>query len=130
VASKNREERYHQVAFFEWVTLKRATDARFWLVFHVPNGGHRLARVGAEMKRLGALKGVPDVIGLIPTAKYRGLVAEFKGPKGRVSLEQQFFFECAERAGFACFVWRTVSEAIEQTEEYLSEEGLANEGKG
>ena len=52
------------------------------LMFAVPNGGRRDAKSGARMKYEGVVKGVADLILLIPKKGYASLCIEMKTPKG------------------------------------------------
>ena len=57
-------------------------------MFAVPNGGKRDARTGAQMKYEGSVRGVSDLILLVPKKGFSALCIEMKRPKGKQSEEQ------------------------------------------
>ena len=56
--------------------------------FAVPNGGKRDAKTGARMKYEGAVRGVADLILLMPKKGWASLCIEMKTPKGTQSEHQ------------------------------------------
>lgn len=65
--------------------------------FAVPNGGKRDAKTGARMKYEGAVRGVADLILLIPKKGWASLCIEMKTPKGTQSEHQRTWQTEAER---------------------------------
>lgn len=65
--------------------------------FTVPNGGKRDAKTGARMKYEGAVRGVADLILLIPKKGWASLCIEMKTPKGTQSEHQRTWQTEAER---------------------------------
>ncbi len=89
------------------------------LLFAVPNGGRRDAKTGARMKYEGVLKGVSDLILLIPKKGYASLCIEMKTPKGVQSEEQRKWQREAERCRNRYVVCRSLPEFKKAVNEYL-----------
>lgn len=89
-----------------------------WL-FHVPNGGQRSSFAGAQMKALGAKKGVPDLLMPVSTPHYNGLVIEMKSAKGSTTAEQKEWMAQFKHAGWVVHVARSAQEAREMICQYL-----------
>ena len=79
---------------------------------HVPNGGLRNARVGAELKRQGVKRGVPDVLIFVPSGEYVGLAIELKVGRNRLTPEQADWLAGLESAGWATAVCHDIDEVI------------------
>ena len=60
-----------------WFRLQNPKLAR--MLFTVPNGGKRDAKTGARMKYEGAVRGVADLILLIPKKGWASLCIEMEG---------------------------------------------------
>lgn len=82
---------------------------------HVPNGGHRIKKVAAEMKRQGQKPGVPDVLIFTRTPGRRpGIAIELKRPKGSgASKCQKKWLKALTYQGWLCYVCHGHREAIE-----------------
>lgn len=89
------------------------------LLFAVPNGGRRDKKTGARMKYEGVLKGVSDLILLIPKKGYASLCIEMKTPKGIQSEEQRKWQREAERCRNRYVVCRSIEEFMKAVNEYL-----------
>ena len=107
-----------QVARYLEVTLRPPT---WWS--SIGHGGGGLIR-GAQLKRKGVKKGVPDVIVIHPVAsagsEYGAWLVgiELKAPKGRQSEDQKKVQRAFEQAGGFYYVARSVDEvedALRQT---------------
>jgi len=118
-------ERSLQVAYIHWVRQQIATDERYGLIFAIPNGGWRSAREAASLKAQGVMRGVPDVLCAVPvlnptTGKtYAGLWIEFKRVGGELSGEQERIGGLLSKVGYRFIVCDKLSDAIEQTKDYL-----------
>ena len=55
--TKQTEDQLQETCF-RWFSLKYSS--LYGLLFHVPNGGHRLKREAARFKRIGVVSGIPD----------------------------------------------------------------------
>lgn len=73
-------------------------------VYHVPNEGKRSIYAGANLKRQGLRKGVPDLC--IPRArgKYHSLYIEMKAEGGKVTPSQMDWINTLRAEGMAAFV--------------------------
>lgn len=70
------------------------------LLFHVPNGGKRSKITAANMKRIGVVAGVADLLLLIPSSGFNGFCIEMKAPKGKQSDLQKEWQGKVERQGY------------------------------
>ena len=109
-------------------TLQRACVAWFRMAhrkysgvfFSVPNGGARNVVTGAILKAEGALRGVADLLLLVPRGKWHGLCIEMKAVKGRQSPEQKQWQQAVTAQGYRYVVCRTFDEFRQEIENYLS----------
>ena len=77
-------------------------------VFHVPNGGARNAIVGAKLKALGTVAGIPD---LCIVYLGRAFFLEIKAPRGTLDKPQVAVFELLQQAGAHVALVRSSDEA-------------------
>ncbi len=77
------------------------------LFFHVPNGGNRDAREGAQLKASGVVAGIPDMI-LIHKGRAFGF--EMKTLTGSVSPAQQLVHQSWAEDGTPVYIIRTFEE--------------------
>ena len=112
------EEHYIQVAC---VTKFRAEHPHLAkLLFAVPNGGGRSKAQGGILKAEGVVRGVSDLLLLVPAGKYHGLCIEMKREKGgRWEPWQQEWKELVESQGYKYIVCHGQKEFETQTELYL-----------
>lgn len=102
-----------QFAVAEWL------DLQGWLWTHFPAGEYRPVKVGAKLKRMGLKRGVPDCLIFEPWGydgqvySGFGVVLELKSPKGKPTKEQREWLAALKERGWATFVCRTTSEAME-----------------
>lgn len=89
------------------------------LLFSVPNGGRRDAKTGARMKYEGVVRGVADLILLIPKKGYASLCIEMKTPKGVQSDGQKEWQREAEKYRSKYVVCRSLQEFIYEVNSYL-----------
>ena len=108
-----------QAGFFRWVRSKRDEDARYWLIYAIPNGGLRSAKTGAVMKREGAERGVLDITCQIASRGYNALIIETKDHKGKMSADQEKYFKLYQKYGCYVVVCNCLKDMIEVTEWYL-----------
>ena len=81
------------------------------MVWHVPNGGHRNAREGGELKKDGVLAGVPDLE--VASPGNRTFRIEVKKPDGTLSPEQIAIHKRLKQNGHEVYVMRSLQEALE-----------------
>ncbi len=126
-----------QTAFFQWVHTFEGQYPALRRVTHVPNSFHAYGATRQQnmlawkkMERLGARKGVPDILCFVPAHGFPGSVAEFKHGGNPLTDEQsdwiaylasigwdrRVFYEWNEAAAFYCY--------------YLSLPGYLLEGLG
>lgn len=93
------------------------------LLFHVANeldlSGDN-ARKGAQRRAEGIVRGVSDLILLIPRGGYHGLMIEMKTETGRQSEDQKAWQTLVESQGYRYEVIRTVDGFVSMLSEYLS----------
>lgn len=71
-------EEYEQSQVIAWARFYGRLHPELDMLFHVPNGGARDKREGANLKKAGVLAGIPDLI--LPVARhgYHSLYIEMK----------------------------------------------------
>ena len=95
------------------------------LMFAVPNGGKRDAKTGARMKYEGSIRGVADLILLIPKKGFASLCIEMKTPHvkgkraGTQSDEQKEWQALVEKYGSVYVVCHGLIEFINSVCYYL-----------
>ncbi len=87
------------------------------LVFHVPNGGSRNKLEAINLKRMGTVAGIPDLVVLHDE---RAFFIEMKLGKGKLSEAQSFIISRIKRA--RCKV--SLCRSMEDVENFLSECGI------
>ena len=95
-----RQERAEQIDCMSWLSYNY--PAEYALTFHVPNESRGTPMHYAMRAKEGVKAGVPDIIHLGGTAKWRCGLFELKRldrTKSRVSDEQTYFLEAADSAG-------------------------------
>ena len=100
-----------------WFRLQYPKLAR--MIFTVPNGGKRDAKTGARMKYEGAVRGVADLILLIPKKGWASLCIEMKTPKGTQSEHQRTWQTEAERYQNKYVICHSLQEFINEVNSYL-----------
>lgn len=98
-------EAQHQISFVLWVKTIHP-DVIFW---HTPNGESRDAQVGAKLKRMGVLKGVPDLF--FPAYQ---LFIELKSDKGCLSKDQKKLKPTLEKLGYTWITAYGFPDAVEK----------------
>lgn len=119
--ANHRSEEIEQARFIKW-THKAAVRALMpslaW-IFHTPNGGLRSALAGAQMKALGAKKGVPDLLLPVKRGIHPGLAIEFKSATGSTTPEQKAWLAHFDDQKWETRVTRTAQDARSQVCLYL-----------
>lgn len=115
----NKEETADQIALFDLALLLEKQHPELELMFHVPNEGKRSVYSGAELKRAGLKKGVPDV--MLPVARkgYNGLAIEMKAGKNNPTEEQKKWLTGLAKEGWLCYVCRGYEAAATVLGEYM-----------
>lgn len=95
-----------QVAWIEWV---RTVYPKI-TIFHIPNGQRRHIGAAVKLKKMGVLRGVPDIYCL----DYKLFIEFKKDRKGRVSKEQKAFFERAIETNHRAMVFYGFEDGVEK----------------
>lgn len=94
------------------------------MMFHVVNeGGTGGGQYGADLKKYGRKKGVPDWLVMIPNGRYHGLYVELKRSRKQdssISKESREFLLLAESLGYICVIAYGYKPALSAIEEYLN----------
>lgn len=104
--SMRREELIHK-AIVQYLKLAGAAHHFYWL--HVPNGGSRNKIEAANLKRMGVIPGVADLM-IVPEGG-RAHWLEVKSETGKQSPAQKAFAATMEALGSPYAVVRSVDEA-------------------
>ncbi|WP_166219749.1 VRR-NUC domain-containing protein [Pseudomonas atagonensis] len=102
--------------------LELCYPAVFDLIYHVPNGGHRVKAVAAKLKAQGVKAGIPDLVLSMARGGYFGLYIEFKATPpndAAVSASQQERLRKLNEQGYLAIVCRGHFDAMEQIRAYL-----------
>lgn len=89
------------------------------MLFAVPNGELRNIVIAAKLRRQGVIRGVADLILLIPKKGYASLCIEMKTPKGVQSEFQRTWQREAEKYRNRYVVCRSLEEFIKEVNDYL-----------
>ena len=99
-------------------------------MYHIPNEGKRSVVRGAQMKREGLKKGVPDICLPVARGRYHGLYIEMKRRRdGRLTKEQEKWIERLNRYGNKAVVCRGWEEAAQAIGDYMKE-AAHHDGEG
>lgn len=119
-AKRIDREGLEQAAFMAelWARMPVVAD----LIYHVPNGGHRVKAVAAKLKAQGVKAGIPDL--KLPMARggFFGLYIEFKATPpndAAISASQHERIRKLNDQGYLAVVCRGHFDAMEQIRAYL-----------
>lgn len=111
-----------QIALMAWARCKRFGDGFLSdYLMHIPNGGARSPREGAKFKRMGVMRGFPDLFLFVPSNEAAGLFVELKAKNGKVQSSQKEVMKRLSEQGYECVVAYGASQAIAEIERYLAE---------
>lgn len=79
------------------------------LIFHVPNGGSRNYREAANLKKMGVVAGVPDIIFIWKRAVH---AFEFKSEDGNLSDKQKEIHELWAEQGVSVTIIRKQADFV------------------
>lgn len=117
---RNNLEASHQKVIFEWAEWNKNKYPELDMLFHITNEGKRSKRMGAELKRMGLKKGIPDICLPVPNNEYNGLWIELKADKTkRLTKEQKEWLEKLNRYGYKAVRCNGADEAIQVIKNYL-----------
>lgn len=116
----NRETQ-EQIALMMWCEFQKNVHPELDLIFHIVNEGKRSVRTGAELKRMGMKKGVPDICLPVPKGIYHGLWIELKADKTkRATKEQKEWLIKLTEQGYKAVVCYGADDAVTVIKEYLN----------
>lgn len=113
-------EGQEQAALLKEIHLRY--PAVFELIYHVPNGGHRVKAVAAKLKAQGVKAGIPDLVLPMARGGYFGLYIEFKATvdPAPVSPSQDACISRLNAQGYLAIVCRGHFDAMECLRAYLA----------
>jgi hypothetical protein len=110
----------------EQAALMRELELRypavFELMYHVPNGGHRVKAVAGKLKAQGVKAGIPDLVLTMARGGFFGLYIEFKATPPNdapISPSQHARIRKLNEQGYLAVVCRGHFDTIEQIRAYL-----------
>lgn len=110
----------------EQAALMRELELRypavFELMYHVPNGGHRVKAVAGKLKAQGVKAGIPDLVLTMARGGFFGLYIEFKATPPNdapISFSQHTRIRKLNEQGYLAVVCRGHFDTIEQIRAYL-----------
>lgn len=92
------------------------------LMFHVPNGGHRVKAVASKLKAQGVKAGIPDLVLPMARGGFFGLYIEFKATPpndAAISSSQHERIRKLNDQGYLAVVCRGHFDTVEQIRAYL-----------
>ena len=106
-----------QIKLVEWFYIQYPREH----VVHVPNEGKRTVQFGRKLKRMGMLKGFPDLLVPIPNKNYCGLVMELKKGNNKSESDQKNIQDYLESKGFkVCRDVKKFDQAVELIKQYMA----------
>jgi hypothetical protein len=105
-----------QRAMFDHYRWRAEADS---ILAHIPNGGARNAIVGAKLKGLGVVPGIPDNFALGDVPFFLELKnPKFKNPMSKLSPEQREIMAKMQAKGIPVYVSGCLDEVIEILERH------------
>ena len=114
-----QQEHQEQSALMEYAGLMANKDARWGLLFAIPNGGFRHVATAHRLKKEGVKSGVPDLFLACPMGRFHGFFCEMKSSSGSPTKNQIEWMQKLEQQGYyirICYGWL---EARQEIETYL-----------
>lgn len=109
-------EKYHQKQLVYWFNLQYPQFEN--LLVHVPNGQNVGQKKGAELKKMGLVKGFPDLVLFIPRLQ-PGLIIEMKTKGGRLHGDQPKVITQLKSQGYRVDVCYSFYQARQVIQDYL-----------
>lgn len=116
----NRETQ-EQITLMMWCEFQKNIYPELDLIFHIVNEGKRSKRTGAELKRMGMKKGIPDICLPVPKGAYYGLWIELKADKTKKATKEQkeWLIKLTEQ-GYKAVICYGADDAVTVIKEYLN----------
>ena len=92
-----------------------------YLLFAIPNGGLRNARVAVKLKAEGVVAGVPDLFLAIGTKYANGLFIEMKQGKNKLTENQKYMKQQLENEAYMVEVVYTFDEFVKIVKRYIEQ---------
>ncbi len=110
-----------QQAVMEWAEYQTGRYPELKLLYHIPNEGKRSVVNGANLKKAGLKKGVPDLCLPVAKGNYHSLYIEMKKNKRcRPSAEQIEWLTALNAEGNFAVVCYSAEKAIETIKWYVN----------
>ncbi len=120
IAYKNTSsEEQEQETVFAWAVYQSKAYPELEFMYHPANEGKRSLSAGAQLKRAGLKKGVPDICLPVPRGRYHGLYIEMKFGKNKPTPEQLRYLIFLNQQGYFVQVCYSADETIKAITEYL-----------
>jgi len=116
-------EGQHQAAIFKWSKTVRQKYPKLKLLHHIPNERKCSAVQGANLKRRGVRRGVPDLHLPVAMGKYHSLYIELKKEGEITTTDQDWWIDELSAEGNYCEVCHGWESAIQVIEWYMNLKG-------
>ena len=118
---QNKTELTEQQAVMEWAEYQTGKYPELKLLYHIPNEGKRSVVNGANLKKAGLKKGVPDLCLPVARGGYNALYIEMKKDKRcRPSADQIEWLTALSAEGNFAIVCYSAEKAIETIKWYVN----------
>jgi len=123
-------ENQHQALVVKW--SQQAAIRSKWpelkLLFHIPNERICSVQQGANLKRMGVKRGVPDLCMPVARGAYHGLFIEMKTESGTATSDQKWWGDQLKAQGYMWAVCKGWESAVKLLEIYLNLPGGERHG--
>ena len=123
-------ENQHQALVVKW--SQQAAIRSKWpelkLLFHIPNERICSVQQGANLKRMGVKRGVPDLCLPVARGVYHGLFIEMKTESGTATSDQKWWGDQLKEQGYMWAVCKGWESAVKLLEIYLNLPGGERHG--
>jgi len=123
-------ENQHQALVVKW--SQQAAIRSKWpelkLLFHIPNERICSVQQGANLKRMGVKRGVPDLCMPVARGAYHGLFIEMKTESGTATSDQKWWGDQLKEQGYMWAVCKGWESAVKLLEIYLNLPGGERHG--
>ncbi len=110
-------ESEEQIALFQWAEVMSGKRPELALLYHVPNGGARMAATAGRLKAEGVKAGVPDVCLPVARGGYHGMYIEMKVKPNKPTKLQLVWLSELSKQGYqtaVCYSWQEAATLIEK----------------
>ncbi len=116
-----KEEYLAQVAIFKYVRDMAVLDKRYEMVVSTLNGAWLKGGASEwnKLKAAGASKGFPDILCLLPSEYFHGLIVELKMPGNSPTKEQEEWLDRLSDWGYQAVVCYGAKETVAVIDAYI-----------